>query len=110
MNGQQAILAMRRAGRKPGFVWVSDFPNAFTGDGLTVGVYGDNPDTLDLRFLVGCVAIVEGPDAKRVDRLAKACREAKAARVIASTHGTDERGFRDVVRVVDTQGVMTWPE
>lgn len=110
MTGEKAILAMRRAGRKPGFVWVSDFRDAFTGDGLTVGVHGDNPEALDLRFLVGCVAIVEGPDAARVERITKACREAKAARVIASTHGRDAQGFGEVVRVTDTQGVMTWPE
>lgn len=109
MTGEKAILAMRRAGRKPGFVWVSDFRDAFTGDGLTVGVHGDNPEALDLRFLVGCVAIVEGPDAARVDRIALACSKAKADRVIASTHGKDARGFGEVVRVTDTERTMTWP-
>lgn len=105
MTGQQGILAMRRAGRKPEFVWVSDFKSPCL-DGLTVGTFGDTPELEDFRFLVGVTAIVEGPDAARVDRIALVCQSI-AHRVIASTF--DQTG-RDVIRVTDTEGTMTWQE
>lgn len=103
MTGHDHIIRMRRAGRAPTFVWVSDFPDAFL-DGLTVRMAGDTPELADLRFLVGLTAIVEGSDSVRVDRIAKACTAARAQRVIASTHAR-----RDVVRITDTEDVLTWP-
>lgn len=106
MTGDRPITAMRRAGRKPAYVWVSDFPDCIL-DGLTVKVAGDSPELLDLRFLVGTTAIVEGADSARVDRIAKACA-AVARRVIASTHRRDARGFTEVFRVTDTEEVMSW--
>lgn len=104
MKGDREILAMRRAGKKPAYVWVSDLPGPL--DGLTVRVAGDAPELLDLRFLVGTTVIVEGADASRVDRLAAACKKV-AQRVIASTC-TRVRGYWEVVRVTDSEGVMTW--
>lgn len=102
MTGQQELFALRRSGLKPEFVWVSDFPNC-TLDGLTVRVAVDTPELEDFRFLVGVTALVEGMDASRVDRIAKAC-QAIARRVISSTFDG-----RDVVRVTDTEGAMSWP-
>lgn len=102
MKGHQRILAMRRAGLKPLFIWVSDFENALL-DGRTVQVAGDTPELVDFRFLRGVTAIVEGSDADRVTRIAQACHQF-ASRVIASTIPGHE-----VVRVTDTEGVMTWP-
>ena len=106
MKGERELWAMRRAGKKPAYIWVSDFPNCAL-DGLTVRVAGESPDLLDLRFLVGTTVIVEGPDGARVERLAKACG-AHARRVIASTI-TRQAGWAEVVCVTDTEGVMTWP-
>lgn len=102
MNGQRPILAMRRAGLKPLYVWVSDFETACL-DGNTVTVAGDTPELQDFRFLRGVTAIVEGGDDERVTRIAEACKPF-AARVIASTFDG-----RDVTRVTDTEGVLTWP-
>lgn len=102
MTGADAIVNLRRAGKKPVAVWVSTFPDAML-DGMTVRVAEtDIPEALDLRFLVGLTAIVEGDNPARVDRIAKAC-QAHAKRVIASTHGG-----RKVVRVTDTEGVLSW--
>jgi len=101
--GQQEIVAMRRTGLAPRFVWVSDFPDA-TLDGRTVIVAGDTPELEDFRFLVGLTAIVEGADPERVKRIASACAE-HAARVIASTFEG-----RFVVAVSDTEKVMTWQQ
>lgn len=104
MTGQKPIWAMRRAGMKPEFIWVSDFHDAYL-DGLTVCVAGGTPEIEDFRFLVGVTAIVEGEIPSRVDRIAKACG-VHAKRVISSTHDTK---LRDVVRVTDTEGIMVWP-
>lgn len=105
MTGQQSILAMRRAGMKPQFVWVSDFPDAIL-DGLTVRVAGDTPELEDFRFLVGVTAIVEGQDPKRVERISKAC-QAIAKRVIASVIQPNQYRW-EVASVTDTEGAMTW--
>jgi hypothetical protein len=102
MTGQDSILAMRRRGKAPAFVWVSDRRTAFLS-GLTVRLDpADIPEALDLRFLVGLTALVDGGDPERVDRIAKACA-AVAKRVIANTTA----GFH-TVRITDTEGVMTW--
>lgn len=101
MTGQDQIIALRRAGKKPEFVWVSDFEKT-TFDGRTVCIAGDTPELEDFRFLVGVTAIVEGENAARVDRIAAACKRI-AKRVIASTHDINRR---EVVRVTDTEGIM----
>lgn len=102
MTGHQPILAMRRAGLKPTFIWVSDFERCHF-DGRTVRVHGDTPEIEDFRLLLGVTAIVEGPDADRVARIVEACKPF-AKRVIASTFCGPE-----VVAVTDTEGVMAWP-
>lgn len=106
MTGHQPIIAMRRAGLKPPYVWISDFDHVPL-DGRTVIVAGDTPELLDFRFLIGVTAIVEGRDAARVDRIAAAIQPI-AARVVASTFDQAPY-YPKVTRVTDTQGVMTWP-
>lgn len=101
MKGDRELIAMRRAGQKPSVVWVSDFPRK-TMDGLTVCVHGDTPELLDLRFLVGVTVLAESSDQRRLERLVEACK-AHAKRVV----GTQFDG-RDVVRIIDTAGHMTW--
>ena len=102
MTGHEPILAMRRAGSKPLYVWLTDHAKV-TPHPLTVRIQPqDVPEQLDLRFLVGVTALVEGADPARVQRLADACRPI-ARRVIATT----SRG-RDVLRITDTDGALTW--
>lgn len=89
MIGHLPILAMRRSGRKPNAVWVSDFPDCMLAESITdsqtVRVAGDTPELLDLRFLLGVEQVhVEGPDPDRVRRVAAAC-QAFAKVVVAST-------------------------
>lgn len=107
MTGQDTILAMRRAGRRPDFVWVSDFAQA-TLDGLTVRVAGDTPELLDLRFLVGVTALVDGSDPARVQRIAKACQQV-AKRVIASVIQPVNEVRWETRQITDTEGALTWP-
>ncbi len=105
MTGQDDIKAMRRAGKKPQYVWVSDFPDC-TLDGVTVRVAGDVPELEDFRFLVGLNVIVEGPDAARVARLVKACE--KAARVIGNVILPVDKWNWTVSQTTDTKGELAW--
>lgn len=106
MNGHQLIIDLRRAGRKPSFLWVSDLEKTHM-DGVTVCVAGDTPELLDLRFLVGVTALVEGQDEKRVQRIAAACQKF-ASRVVASVvHQVNEYRW-ETQSITDTDGVMTW--
>ena len=105
MNGQQLIVEMRRAGRAPVTVWLTDERGAPL-DGSTVYVAPDDvPELLDLRFLVGLTVVVDGDTDARVDRLTRACVAAKARRVVGNTF----RGDR-IVRITDTDGVLTWQQ
>ena len=106
MTGQHEISQMRREGFAPAFVWVSDFATA-TLDGMTVRVAGDVPELEDFRFLVGLTALVEGPDSKRVERIAACCKK-HAKRVIASVIQPVDKWHFETKSVNDSEGVMTW--
>ena len=112
MNGHRELITMRRAGFKPAFVFVNDFPCqtdwAKFGDHPTVCTAGDTPELQDFRFLVGVTAIVGGFDAERVKRITKAC-EAHAKRVVASVSTIDDHGRVDVIATTDTEEALTWP-
>ena len=105
MTGQDDIKALRRTGKRPAWVWVSDFPDC-TLDGSTVRVAGDVPELADFRFLVGLNVIVEGSDAARVDRLVKACACAK--RVVSNVLQPVDKWRSEVMRMTDTEGIVTW--
>lgn len=113
MNGHRELLTMRRAGFKPAFVFVNDFPCktdwAKWGEYPTVSTHGDTPELEDFRFLVGVTAVVAGFDGARIARIAKAC-EAHAARVIATTSQKLTPYHCDVVCVTDTKKTLTWPK
>lgn len=112
MTGQDAIIAMRRSGKSPRFVWVQDFtaaPCAFLNVSLKPT---DLPEQQDWRFLVGLTALVEGFDAARVERIAAACGQ-YAKRVIANTMvevpGETSPWLKfSAIKTTDTEGVMTW--
>ena len=103
MTGQDQIIALRRKGFAPRYVWVSDRPAAVL-DGATVRLNpADVPEQQDWRFLVGLTALVDGPQADRVARIAAAVQPI-ARRVIATTCPA-----RDVTNITDTEGSLTWP-
>ena len=103
MTGQDQIIALRRKGFAPRYVWVSDRPTAFL-DGATVRLNPqDVPEQQDWRFLVGLTALVDGPQADRVARIAAAVQPI-ARRVITTTCPG-----RDVTNITDTEALLTWP-
>lgn len=108
MNGHEAIIAMRRARLKPACVWLQDAPHAPTDYAVTLSPT-DNPESLDLRFLVGTTVLAESADSSRLEQMSKACLEAKASRVIATLYKRDGYHF-EIIKTTDTSGVMTWPK
>lgn len=113
MKGHRELIAMRRQGFKPAAVWISDdrcpIDWARWGDHPQICVAGDTPELEDFRFLVGIeLVMVDGCDAQRVDRIAKACK-VHAKRVIANTFQTTTTGLQ-LVSIADTAEVMTWPK
>lgn len=103
MTGHDEILAMRRAGSKPAFVWVTDHAKVIPSDHTVRIAPADVPEQLDLRFVVGTTVLVEGESQARVDRIAAVCQRFASRVITATSHG------RTVDRITDTQGVMQWP-
>ena len=95
MTGHQPILAMRRAGQKPPYVWVSDMPGCIL-DGRTVCVAGDTPELEDFR-LRRLTAIVNGTDQPAWTA------SPPSARSLPSRSFQNVFDGRDAVRVVDTE-------
>lgn len=108
MTGHELIIAMRRMGKKPTVVWVNDYPEAM-GDNNVILAGDDIPEMLDLRFLIGTTAVCASPNKARLARIAKACIEAKAKRVITSLHVEFIKTRFEVIEMTDTEGHMVWP-
>jgi hypothetical protein len=93
MRGHQALIDMRSRGYTPRIVWFDLEPARMpmAGDWQVNSPShahlqlepADRPATLDLRCLVGLTVAVSGPDESLVKRVAAACKQAKAERVIA---------------------------
>jgi hypothetical protein len=115
VTGHEHILALRRSGRAPRFVWVQDFPGAIYGAMNVRLAPTDVPEQLDFRFLVGLTALVEGFDHARVERIATACAMF-AKRVVANVNSPVSAAQAyggptfPVIKTTDTEGVATWQE
>lgn len=111
MRGHLPIIAMRRRGIRPLAVWFSvDEPDPRSADWhqaddeVAVEVLPvDGIGSLDLRFIVGVTAIIQGSNRGRCEAMHHACRAAGAAKVV--THVSQPTGrddeFRTVVQMVD---------
>lgn len=108
MNGHEPIIDMRRNGNAPRIVWLTlhnDAPNFPT----VLIAPADVPELLDLRFLVGLTAIVEGRDNDdRVPRMEAACRTVARRTICAVGHALTPYGY-ETSQITDTEGLMTWP-
>lgn len=107
MKGHEPIIALRRSGLKPAYVWLQDCGLAPTDLCVSVAPT-DNPAALDLRFLIGVTVIIESSDERRLRRLAMAASQAKALRTIAS-HYRRDNGCIDILSIHDSNGELTWP-
>lgn len=108
MKGHEAIIALRRERKAPPIVWLSlhdDLPNFPT----VLIDRADVPELLDLRFLVGLTAIVEGRDDDAMaPRLAAACSGVAHRTICTVGHALLPYGYK-TTQITDTQGEMTWP-
>lgn len=92
MRGHDAIVSMRRAGKRPAFVFINDWPCrtdwAQNGAHATVCTAGDDIALLDLRFLVGLQVSVCASTEERAKALFEACKAA-GVRMVAAGHVKD---------------------
>lgn len=123
MRGHEALLSMRKAGYRPGVVFVDADPCRLRewaswqqrhADRAVLWVEpSDNVRHIDLRCLVALPVLVTGTDATRVNAIAEACKTAGASRVVASVlERTGEGEFTrfQAVETTDTEEVLTWPK
>lgn len=115
MIGDRAFIAHRMAGKpvRDSVVYIDadggpvDASGTHFGDHCCVSITRDDYlPTLDMRFVHGLMAKVEGEDPDRVAAIAAAAGQ-HARRVIAVTF---HRGRPEVASITDTDGVMTWPK
>ena len=87
MRGHEAIIAMRQAGNRPAIVFMNDYPCKTDwlemADHATVEVCGDQPEWLDLRFLIGMRVSISASSEARGKRFMEACKRAGATTVAA---------------------------
>lgn len=115
MRGHEPIIAMRMAGKTPRSValmlfpaqpWVTDWHKHPSTQGDATVVL-DERDTkavsrLDLRFLVGLdPVIVNGPHNEVTTKVADACLEAGAARVLAVYFDLSKPEHEQIVGITD---------
>lgn len=122
MRGHESLLKMRMAGKAPRSVWVSLFPlqkwvldwasNRETAADAEIMVEDtDAINRLDLRCLVGLDPVyVNGPEGEQTKRLADACIQAGAKRVLASYFAWNHPEHVRLVRMTETtsEGVRQW--
>jgi len=87
MKGHEGIIKLRIRGYKPSAVWLVDYPCRTEwekfGDDPEVCVYGDNLNTLDLRYIIGLDVHISGENEERAKRLLDLCIQHRANKVIA---------------------------
>lgn len=85
MIGHEPLIRMRMAGRKPGVVFINDFPCktdwAEYGDHVTISVARDVIQTLDMRFLVGLRVSISGCTEERAKALLEKAKESGAVEI-----------------------------
>lgn len=117
MRGHEPVIAMRMAGVMPQSVTFSTDPvkaditrhwPEFTSHAHVEVEATDPIARLDLRFVVGMpLVFIDGQDAQRVDALYRACLEAGASRVIATTMQPQPWGL-EAQTMTDNKDTFTW--
>ena len=105
MRGHEQIIAMRRLGHLPSFIFLNDYPCKTDWldnlDHATVSTAGDALERLDLRFLVGCRVSIASTSEKRAMALFEHVKAAGASTVAAchvqhKKHDLDQTGWMKV--------------
>jgi len=85
MHGHEPLIALRKQGRKPTMVFLSDFSEKSnwheTGDYPEINVFHDVPERADLRFLVNLNVTITASTKDRAKALLEACVKAGATTV-----------------------------
>jgi hypothetical protein len=124
MRGHENLIRMRLNGLKPSIVWVellpmNDWVRQFTDrPGRFVDIHMDPQDTAsieraDLRCVVGCHVLVNGPNDDTTERVASACKRAGANVVEAFFFDLSKPTPKSIVKAMhfSAQGVRTvWPQ
>ena len=107
MNGHEKIIALRKQGMKPPFVFLNDYPcqtDWFENhEHAIVCTHGDSIESLDIRFLVGMAVSVSATTENRAKALFNACKQASAS-VVAScvvqtdVHSSNQSGWCEIWR------------
>jgi len=119
MRGQENLIAMRLKGKAMAVSIGTDkdqslyLPANWKSLGTSHAFVAIDPDEklrdLDLRFLVSLRVHVEGCDDARVVEVFEAAKQAGALRVIGTVFKRQGEEYR-TVRMLDTEGLMEWPE
>lgn len=120
MRGIENLIAMRKAGMKPAFVWVEMLPMQQWTKKLTqsvsrhVDIHMGQPDidrvtTIDLRALVGLNVLVNGPANDSTEKVAMACLNAGAKTVQAFFYDLSRHEYEWLVKGMrfSKEGVKT---
>lgn len=94
MKGHENVILLRKAGKRPAFVFVNDWPcntDWFeTGEHATVCTAGDRLESIDLRFLVGLRVSVSSNSESRAKALFNACKAA-GVEMVGAVHVKPDR-------------------
>lgn len=89
MRGHEHIIALRKSGRKPEWVFINDWPCstdwAEFGDFATVCTHRDAIARLDLRFVVGLKVNISADTEQRAKELFEAAKSF-GAHLVAACH------------------------
>lgn len=89
MRGHEYIIALRKSGKSPEWVYVNDYPSHtdwhIFGDRPTVCTHGDVISRLDLRCIVGLKVSISSTDETRAKALFDAVQQA-GAQLIGAAH------------------------
>lgn len=125
MRGHQQLIQMRLGGVVPAYgVEVetgptsSGWPEQWAALHAKHGVHSpkayvhispvDRLERIDLRWVVGIEARVEGTDAARVEAVMEALTGAGASRVIGIVFMPRPGGETEAVEIIDSKGVASW--
>jgi hypothetical protein len=85
MHGHEQLIEMRKRGRKPSMVFLTDFSETSKwwelGEYPEVCVFHDVPERADLRFLINLNVTITASTKDRAKAFFEACKKAGAASV-----------------------------